>query len=289
MADKYINSTGLQAIKTWIEGKFATIANLDTLEDRVDEIVAEGGEPNVINIVKVNGTQLIPDANKAVDVTVPTDSDIAIKAGAVISTSIGSSDPDSIASKEYVDENGGKIDTILVNGYEQTIDNKTVDLYLPTMTVGSTVNTFTQGKTGESNHRVIDFTKTANGNLVYDTWIRGTKAYEIELISKANAEATFQTEAQVQALIDAELEDITGIDFQVVQTLPATGEHGVIYLVHKEGEAGDIYDEYIWVTPTSGTAHYEQIGTTAVDLSGYWAIEDLQAMTVAEVNAILNA
>lgn len=35
-----------------------------------------GGEANVIETVKVNGTALTPDANKAVDVTVPTESTV---------------------------------------------------------------------------------------------------------------------------------------------------------------------------------------------------------------------
>ena len=56
MADKYLNLTALQTIKTWAKGLFATDADLDALSDRVDEIVAEGGEPNVIEIVKKNGT-----------------------------------------------------------------------------------------------------------------------------------------------------------------------------------------------------------------------------------------
>ena len=54
MADKYINETGLQTIKTWANGKFAKDADLDTLSDRVDDIVAEGGEPNTIESISVN-------------------------------------------------------------------------------------------------------------------------------------------------------------------------------------------------------------------------------------------
>ena len=39
--------------------------------------ISGGGEANVIETVKVNGTALTPDANKAVDVTVPTESTVA--------------------------------------------------------------------------------------------------------------------------------------------------------------------------------------------------------------------
>lgn len=47
-------------------------AKYDALSTRIDEIVDEGGEPNTIETVKVNGTALVPDGDKAVDITVPT-------------------------------------------------------------------------------------------------------------------------------------------------------------------------------------------------------------------------
>lgn len=42
------------------------------LMKRIDTIVATGGEPNTIETVKVNGSALVPDANKAVDITITT-------------------------------------------------------------------------------------------------------------------------------------------------------------------------------------------------------------------------
>ena len=44
----------------------------DSLESRLEGIVATGGEPNTINTVKVNGTALQVDSQKAVNITVPT-------------------------------------------------------------------------------------------------------------------------------------------------------------------------------------------------------------------------
>ena len=53
------------------DSEYATYkGKIDTLEDTVESIVSEGGEPNVIETVKVNGTALTPDANKAVNVTI---------------------------------------------------------------------------------------------------------------------------------------------------------------------------------------------------------------------------
>lgn len=237
MSDKYINEVGVQTIRDWANGKFALDADLDDLSGRVDDIIAEGGEPNVIETVKVNGTALVPDANKAVDIPVPTQTSELTNNG----------DGDSpYATEAYVEANGGKIDTIKVNGTEQTITNKAVDLAIPTA------------------------------------------------VSELTNDNGYQNATQVQSAIDAALSGITGIDFQVVSELPSTGEHGVIYLLANTSTSPNAYDEYIWITPEGGTARYEKIGTTEVDLSNYWTSESghgnsLVAMTVAEVNAILNA
>lgn len=122
--DKYVNEVGVQAIKTWVEGKTSPIqTDLDTLEDRVDGIVNQGGEPNTINTVKVNGSALTPDSDKAVDVVVPT------KTSDLTNDGDGTSN---FATEAYVASNGGKIDKIKVNGEEQAISNKAVDITVPT-------------------------------------------------------------------------------------------------------------------------------------------------------------
>lgn len=122
MADK-LNSTGLQYLINRLKVLFAKQADLTALQEEVDQIVAEGGEPNVIETVKVNGTALTPDAQKAVDVSVPTSTSDLTNDG----------DGDSpFATQAYVGANGGKIDKITVNGTEQAITNKTVALTVPT-------------------------------------------------------------------------------------------------------------------------------------------------------------
>lgn len=94
----------------------------------------------------------------------------------------------------------------------------------------------------------------------------------------------YQTEAEVQQLIDDELAGITGIDFEIVTELPATGTKGVIYLVG----ADTPYDEYIWIEPSGGTAHFEQIGSTSIDLSGYVQAAEMHALTNTEIDTIFN-
>ena len=124
MADNYLNSTGLSYYHSRIVTLFAKQTDFNALDAKVDGIISEGGEPNVIDEVKVNGTALVPDAQKAVDVTVPT------------STSDLTNDGDgtsNFATEAYVGTHGGKIDSISVNGTAQTIDaNKNVNITVPT-------------------------------------------------------------------------------------------------------------------------------------------------------------
>lgn len=88
----------------------------------------------------------------------------------------------------------------------------------------------------------------------------------------------------VKAYIDDAIGGITGIDFQVVTSLPATGVKGTIYLVSNSGSGTNSYDEYIYVSDK-----WEKIGTTDVDLSGYMLKTDMVAITNAEIDTITAA
>ena len=84
------------------------------------------------------------------------------------------------------------------------------------------------------------------------------------------------------AAINDAIAGITGISYEVVAELPATGSAGVIYLVSNSGSASNIYDEYIWVTN-----RFEKIGTTDVDLSGYLLKTDITEITNGEIDSIV--
>lgn len=64
--------------------------------------------------------------------------------------------------------------------------------------------------------------------------------------------------------IEQAIEGITSIDYQVVQSLPNSGNKGIIYLVGNNEETGNVFDEYIWTGST-----FEKIGTTETDLTNY--------------------
>lgn len=62
-----------------------------------------------------------------------------------------------------------------------------------------------------------------------------------------------------------------GVHYEVVSSLPQTGEKGTIYLVPSSASAtGDLYDEYMWIQAQgSGSsavaAYFEKIGSTKSD------------------------
>lgn len=110
------------------------------------------------------------------------------------------------------------------------------------------------------------------------------KGYQTE--SQVNAIVVskgYQTAQQVTTAINNAISDITGISFEVVSTLPTTGDVGKIYLISNGGANPNIYDEYIWIT---SDAKFEKIGTTDVDLSGYAKTSDFVSITNAEIDTI---
>lgn len=89
-------------------------------------------------------------------------------------------------------------------------------------------------------------------------------------------QAWTQNYAYSKTDIDSKLADLTGFKFEKVETLPATGQPNVIYLVPKQtltrAATQDIYEEYYWDATTNS---YEFLGTTAMDLSNYYTKSEI--------------
>ena len=83
-------------------------------------------------------------------------------------------------------------------------------------------------------------------------------------MSYLNDRQTSRLWAKIKAYVTNAIGGITSVSFVIVQTLPATGAAGAIYLVPNSGSSPNIYDEYIYVANA-----WEKIGTTEIDLSGY--------------------
>lgn len=114
-----------------------------------------------------------------------------------------------------------------------------------------------------------------------------------EQVTSAIESYGYQTSAQVNSAILSALAGFTGVSFSIVDTLPASGQDGIFYLVPNSGSGTNTYDEYIWVTIPGAqegdpaTTRFEKIGTTNIDLSGYVQSSDLSAITNAEIDTII--
>lgn len=87
--------------------------------------------------------------------------------------------------------------------------------------------------------------------------------------------SNFYTKSQTNTQIANAIESVKANEFQVVSSLPATGEEGIIYLIETSSGSG-VYNQYIWEESASD---YISLGTTAIDLSGYVTTDTDQTIT----------
>ena len=87
------------------------------------------------------------------------------------------------------------------------------------------------------------------------------KELQIEL-DKKQPIGDYATKIEVAQLIAS----IPQFKTKVVSELPDVGEKMVLYLVPKQENQNDIYNEYIWIEEARG---FEFLGTMALDLSEY--------------------
>ena len=115
----------------------------------IDYVKENGGK---IDTISVNGKNVEIDENKNVDIV------IATKTSELTNDGDGAS---KFATEEYVDNNGGKINSISLNGNKLDIDDeKNVNIELPTnIATTDKNNNFTSSQT-------INGTLTINGNIV---------------------------------------------------------------------------------------------------------------------------
>ena len=177
-----------------------------------------------------------------------------------------------VADIKAVGGEPNKIDSISVNGTTLSIDsNKNVN-----------IETITSNDV-KSQVEAYGYQTAEN----VETTIAGKGYQTAENVETTIAGKGYQTSAQVQSAINTALSNITGIDLQVVSSLPTTGTKGVIYLVaHSHSDEGDIYDEYVWVESNSS---FEKIGNTDVDLSAYVKASDISIISESELEAMWNA
>lgn len=150
----------------------------------------------------------------------------------------------------------------------------------------------TNDYTSEEKQKLSGIASGAQVNVIESVKVNGTKltpsskAVDVTVptkVSQLTNDNGFQTQSQVQSLINSAVGNITSIRYEKVTSLPATGSNGVIYLVAHSHGTQNIYDEYIWL---SETKTYEKIGNTDIDLSAYVKKSELTAITTNDLNTM---
>ena len=192
------------------------------------------------------------------------------------------------------------IESISVNNVAQTVTSKNVNITVPAATSDLTNDSNFAVDASyvhtDNNYTTTEKTKLggieagAEVNVLESISVNGTaqtitsKGVNITVPTNNNQltnGAGYQTASDVSNAISSAIGNISGVEFSIVQTLPATGAAGIIYLISNGSSSGqNIYDEYVYVN--NG---FEKIGTTDVDLSGY--MQNSNYITNAEIDTIL--
>jgi hypothetical protein len=197
-----------------------------------------------------------------------------------------------------------KLESVKLNGAVLTIDtNKSVNVTVPTKTSELTNNSnfavdanyvhTDNNYTSTEKNKLNGVASGAQVNVIESIKVNGAattisnKSINITVPTNTNQltnGAGFQTASQVTTAINNALADMTGIKFEIVETLPTQGLVGTIYLVKANtDDTNDIYDEYFWV---ASTQKYEFMGTTSPDLSNYMTFDDVAAIPNSEIDTI---
>ena len=289
--NKLLDENRLAQLWGLIKGKFVqaeTGKGLSTNDFTTDEKnklsnIEAGANENIIEGIAVNNVD-IPPVNKRVNLTVPTKvSDLTNDKKFQTNTEVASA----IKNSGY---QANVIETVKVNGSILDVDSKkSVNVIVPTdnsvLTNGAGYQTASDVSSALTNSgyqaNVIETVKVNNVALV-----PSSKAVNITVPTDNSAltnGAGYQTAKNVTDAINEAIGGLTGISFEIVETLPTQGKTGIIYLIAHSHGTKDNYDEYIWLEKSKS---YEKIGNTDVDLSNYVTKNDITIMTEQELAAI---
>ena len=138
----------------------------------------------------------------------------------------------------------------------------------------------TEGGTADS----VDWSNVQNKPTKLSEFTNDSGYQTSTQVESAITAKGYQTANQVSTAISNAIANIQGISYSIVETLPTTGEAGVIYLISNSVTNPNSYEEYIWITD-----NFEKIGTTEVDLTGYIKESDLVAITNEEIDPIVDS
>ena len=314
MADTYVNQTGVAVIRDWANRKFALASALQTLSARVDEIIAEGGEPNVIEIIKKNGTALTPDANKAVDISVPTIAKSGSGETEKVTVTEGQNTydvPTVDAMEDYVSEHGGVIQKIKNNGTDMPIDSsdKSVNFTNATSSANGLMSSADKSKLDavEAGAQANVQANWNESDSTSDAYIANKPTIPEDLSDLTNtAQDPYAKMSDVESAAVGALKPKGSVAFASLPALTAANLNNMYNVSDSFTTTAD-FVEGAGITYPAGTnvaiintgteqnpvyKYDAMVGT--MDLSAYWTMtpgvnNSLVAATVAEIEAVLNA
>jgi len=110
----------------------------------------------------------------------------------------------------------------------------------------------------------------------------------LDIVSTIDENSTNQQIPGAKAVYDllaASISSLTKLSVQVVSTRPATGESSIIYLVQND-PAVQKYDQWLDI---DGAGNWFDLGDTDIDLSNYWAKDELEILTNSEIQTMFDA
>lgn len=310
MAKNFLDSTGVALV--WSKIKLLLADKVDKVDGKglstndytSDEKtklanIAAGAQVNVLEGVQKNG-QPVTITNKIANITVPTaTSDLTndsgfittadIPEGAAASTTTPLMDGTAAVGTELAFARGDHrhpTDTSRAAASDVTaLEGRVDDLEDAVGTGGSVdskIQTAIQGldsSIAATTNQAISSITITDGKIT-----ASTKAAIPTNNNQLTNGAGYQTASDVSTAIANAIGDLEGVSFSIVESLPATGDSAVIYLVaDASGSGNDVYDEFIWLSDQS---KFEKIGRTDVDLSDYYNTTNLVPITSAQIDQI---
>lgn len=242
----------------------ASRTGADTLNNDLKSNIAQGNKTNAnlqASISTAKNTQSTLqektaqglDANRKLGQSIKTGQDVVSKINAAdknLATSLGSAE----SAKTNLDTSVDKANTAKTN-LDASIDKAN--------TAKKNLDTSTQvGNATDSKLKDTDTKAGASISTLQDLLNQSatTEKNLKEIIASGELDK-YITEPKLQEA----LAKIKTFKKEVVDSLPATGQDDVIYLVKdSKGNANNVYLEYLWINGA-----FELIGSTEVDLSGY--------------------
>ena len=201
---------------------------------------------------------------------------------------------DPYATESYVDENGGKIDAIKVNGTTQTITNKTVDIPVPT-DLSDLTNTGNDpyAQMSDLPTDLSDLTNTGNDPYAQESDL----PTDLSDLTNTGADPYAQM-SDVESAVVGALKPKGSVTFANLPALTAANLNSMYNVTDSFTTTSDFVEGAGVTYPAGTNVAIINTGTDAspvykydtyggvVDLSGYWSKSELVAITTAQIDSL---